>query len=140
VREKVLFICVHNSCRSQMAEGFLKEIFGQHYEAHSAGIRPTPLDPYAVRVMKEAGVDISRQRSKSLELYRNQRFDIAATVCDTSRESCPYFPMATVHIHRSFPDPTSLAVSEARSAEIYRIVRDSIRSWILEAFDRERRR
>ena len=88
----VLFLCTHNSARSQMAEAYLKKLYGDRYEAHSAGITPTQINPYVVKVMAEEGVDLSGARSKSIEEYLDRNFDLVVTVCDDARESCPVFP------------------------------------------------
>jgi arsenate reductase len=104
MKQKVLFICTNNSARSQIAEGFLNTLFKNNYEAYSAGTQQTSLNPYAVNVMKEVGIDISKHRSKSIEEFKNYRFDFVITVCDDAKESCPFFPGKKV-IHKSFKDP-----------------------------------
>jgi|GEM_PF-3402865 len=88
-REKVLFLCSHNSARSQMAEGLLKAMYGDRYDVYSAGIKATSVDPRAIKVMKEIGIDISGQRSKGMEEYSGILFDLVVTVCDKARETCP---------------------------------------------------
>jgi arsenate reductase len=132
-RLKVLFVCTGNSCRSQMAEGWARELKGNCVEPYSAGIAPHGLDPRAVKVMREAGVDISRQRSKHVRDLLEIEFDHVVTVCDHAREHCPVFPgQAPVH-HRGFDDPPTLAMT-ARTEEAalahYRRVRDEIREFI----------
>lgn len=112
-KKKVLFLCTHNSARSQMAEGLLQALFGKRYLAFSAGVSPAFVDPDAIRVMAEIGIDISRQRSKGLEEVRDIGFDMVITVCDSARESCPLFPDAGNRIHKSFEDPASFQ-GEAR--------------------------
>ncbi len=134
VRVKVLFLCTHNSARSQMAEGLLRALYGDRYEVYSAGTHPTEVHPYAVRVMAEIGVDISPHRSKSVEELRGMEFDCIVTVCDRARESCPFFPGARRYIHRSFDDPASFRGTEEEILREFRRVRDEIREWIVETF------
>jgi arsenate reductase len=129
---KVLFLCTGNSCRSQMAEGWARHLKGGVIEAYSAGIVKHGLNPLAVQVMAEAGVDISGQYSKTLDELPVKEFDWVVTLCDHARESCPYFPGQT--IHRAFPDPPTLALAAATQEEklaCYRRVRDEIREFIL---------
>ena len=92
MKQKVLFICTHNSARSQMAEGYLRARYGDRYEAFSAGTEPTPLNPYAIRVMQEVGIDISGHRSKQLKELYSQEMDFAVAICDNSNQTCPFFP------------------------------------------------
>ena len=91
MKKKVLFICTHNSARSQMAEGILRTLYGDRYEAYSAGTQPTKVNPYAIKVMSEIGIDISNHRSKSAEEFRGKEFDYVVTVCDNVKEACPFF-------------------------------------------------
>lgn len=129
----VLFLCTGNSCRSQMAEGWARALKGDQIEACSAGIETHGLNPRAVQVMAEAGVDISGHRSKTVAELSGREFDVVVTVCDHAHESCPLFPGTTRVIHRGFDDPPRLA-RDARTEEevlaIYRRVRDEIRSFI----------
>ena len=130
---KVLFLCTGNSCRSQMAEGWTRCLKGDGIEPYSAGIQPRGLDPRAVRVMAEAGVDISSQRSKGVEELKNIQFDYVVTVCDQVHESCPLFPGRTKVIHVGFDDPPRLAQdsrSEQEALGHYRRVRDEIRRFV----------
>lgn len=130
---KILFLCTGNSCRSQMAEGWTRRLQADRIEPYSAGVEARGLDPLAVRVMAEAGVDISGQRSKRLDEFEGVEFDYVVTVCDHARESCPLFPGRTTRVHRSFDDPPRLA-RQARSEEealaVYRRVRDEIRAFV----------
>jgi protein-tyrosine-phosphatase len=105
---RVLFLCTHNSARSQMAEGLLKHLGGERFEVFSAGNQPAEVHPDAVRAMAEAGIDISGQRSKSMAEFLGQRFDYVITVCDRVREVCPVFPDEPECIHWSFPDPAAV--------------------------------
>ena len=108
----VLFLCPGNSCRSQMAEGWTRELLGPGVTAFSAGVSPGRLDPRAVAVMAEAGVDISGQRSKSVSDLLDQRLDLVVTVCDHAHETCPVFPGRVKLVHESFDDPPRLASGE----------------------------
>jgi len=130
---KVLFLCTGNSCRSQMAEGWTRHLRGDVIEAYSAGIETHGLNPRAVQVMAEAGVDISHHRSKHVDELRDVEFDFVITVCDHAHESCPLFPGKAKVVHRGFDDPPRLA-REAKSEEEalahYRRVRDEIRAFV----------
>jgi arsenate reductase (thioredoxin) len=130
---KVLFLCTGNSCRSQMAEGFARALKSGQIEPYSAGVETHGLNPRAVQVMREAGVDISRNHSKHVDELKDIRFDYVITVCDHASEACPVFPGKTKVIHVGFDDPPRLA-RDARSEEEalshYRRVRDQIRDFI----------
>jgi arsenate reductase len=127
-KERVLILCTGNSARSQMAEGLLREVAGDRLEVFSAGTKPAGLNPNAVAALKELGIDISGQRSKSVEEFAGQQFDYVITVCDNARESCPIFPGTGKRIHRSFEDPASAPA--VQQSEKFRRVRDEIGSWI----------
>ncbi len=130
---KMLFLCTGNSCRSQMAEGWAKHLKGDTIEAYSAGIETHGLNPNAVRVMAEAGVDISNHQSKHLDEIKHIPFDWVITVCDNANESCPVFPGKVNRFHISFDDPPRLAKSaktEDEALDIYRRVRDDIRRFV----------
>lgn len=130
---KILFLCTGNACRSQMSEGWARHLKGQRIEAYSAGIAPHGVDPRAVKVMAEAGVDISTHTSKHLDELRDVPFDYVVTVCDNAAESCPVFPGSLRKVHRSFPDPPRLAraaSTEEEALDHYRRVRDEIRVFI----------
>lgn len=129
-RQRVLFLCTHNSARSQMAEGILRAIFGDRYDAYSAGVAPTAVDPDAIRAMADIGIDISCHRSKGIGDLSGTTFDLVVTVCDGAREACPVYPGAARQIHRSFEDPAVIGPSEAR-LEAFRRVRDEIGAWII---------
>jgi arsenate reductase len=132
-RRRVLFLCTGNSCRSQMAEGWARALRGGELEAFSAGIAAKGLDPRAVKVMAEAGVDISGQRSKTVADLEAREFDLVVTVCDAAAENCPVFPGRTRVIHRSFDDPPKLAAgarTEEEALAHYRRVRDELREFI----------
>jgi arsenate reductase (thioredoxin) len=130
---RVLFICVHNSARSQMAEAWLNHICGDLFEGHSAGLEPGTLNPLAVKVMGEAGIDISRQKTQAVfDVFKSgQLFAYVITVCDeTSAEKCPTFPGPATRVHWSIPDPTQAEGDEAEKLEQFRAVRDQIREKI----------
>ncbi len=130
---RVLFLCTGNSCRSQMAEGWARHLHGDVIDAYSAGLEPHGLNPLAVQVMREAGVDTSGQTSKHLDALKEIAFDYVVTVCDDAHEACPMFPGKTKIVHVGFDDPPRLA-KEAKSEEEalghYRRVRDEIRDFI----------
>ena len=133
-KPKVLFLCTGNSCRSQMAEGLCRHFLGDRVEAWSAGLERHGLNPNAVRVMSEIGIDISGHKSKTVDDLNGVRFDYVVTVCDHAHEACPYFPAKTKLMHQGFDDPPRLArhaASEEEALEIYRRVRDEIRDFIL---------
>jgi arsenate reductase (thioredoxin) len=127
---RVLFLCTHNSARSQMAEAFLRHLGGQRFEAVSAGTEATRVRPLAVRVMAEQGIDIAAHESKTLDRYLDQHFDKVITVCDQANESCPVFFGARERLHWSFPDPSSATGTEEEQLAVYRRVRDAIRARI----------
>jgi arsenate reductase len=127
---RVLFLCTHNSARSQMAEGLLRAMGGERFEAHSAGTEATAVRPLAIRAMAELGIDISGQSSKTLERYLNESFDAVITVCDQANEACPVFFGAKRRLHWSFPDPSQAQGSVAEQMAVYVLVRDAIRARI----------
>ena len=130
---RILFLCTGNSCRSQMAEGWARHLRGDAIEPYSAGIEPHGLNPHAVRVMAEAGVDIAGQRSRHVDELRDVPLDYVVTVCDHAHESCPLFPGRTKVIHVGFDDPPRLArdaKTEEEALGHYRRVRDEIRAFI----------
>ena len=130
---KVLFLCTGNSCRSQMAEGWTRHLKGDVIEAYSAGIETHGLNPNAVQVMGEAGVDITGHKSQHAAEFKDVEFDYVVTVCGHADENCPVFPGATKIIHVGFEDPPKLAAeakSEHDALDCYRRVRDEIRSFV----------
>lgn len=131
--KRILFLCTGNSCRSQMAEGWVRHIYGDTMDVCSAGTAPHGLDPRAVRVMAEAGVDISAQTSKHVDEYLDKPFDLVVTVCDSARESCPVFPGGATTVNHSFDDPPFLAreaKDDEEALEHYRRVRDEIKEMV----------
>jgi arsenate reductase len=136
---KVLFLCTGNACRSQMAEGWARQLHGDRLEPYSAGTLPGQVDPRAVRVMDEAGVDISTHRSKHVDDLEGTAFDWVVTVCDRANESCPVIPGAERRMHVGFEDPPRLAdgaSTEEAALDHYRRVRDEIRSFVQELPER----
>ncbi|MBI4881418.1 MAG: arsenate reductase ArsC [Planctomycetes bacterium] len=132
-RVTILFLCTGNSCRSQMAEGFARTLKARVLEAHSAGVLKKGLDPRAVAVMREAGVDISGQRSKTIDELDRRDFDHVVTLCDNARDACPVFPGRARVRHAGFEDPPALAAEAASEEEAlshYRRVRDQIRAFV----------
>lgn len=130
---KVLFLCTGNSCRSQMAEGWARALWGGRIEAYSAGIETHGLNPYAAAVMAEAGVDISGQRSKHVDEFKDVAFDMVVTVCGHAHEHCPMFPGRTRVMHVGFDDPPRLAQqasTEEEKLNCYRRVRDEIKRFV----------
>ena len=123
-------MCTHNSARSQMAEGLLRHLAGDRFEAHSAGTEATHVSPLAVRAMDEAGVHITGQKSKTLGHYLREPFDYVITVCGDANEACPYFPGARNRLHWSFEDPSRVEGSDEERLAVFRAVRDRIRERI----------
>ena len=122
----MLFLCTHNSARSQMAEGFLRHLAGERFEVASAGTEARGVHPLAVRAMAEAGVDISGQSSKALDRFFADRWDYVVTVCDSAHETCPVFPRAVTRLHWSFDDPSRARGSDDERLAVFRRVRDEI--------------
>jgi len=132
-RLRILFLCTGNTCRSQMAEGLTNFLRGDEYEAASAGVKPGKIDPRAVKVMAEMGIDISGQSSKDVSELMDQEWDIVVTLCGQARESCPLFPGKAKRVHMGFEDPPHLAAdaqSEEEALVHYRRIRDEIRAMV----------
>lgn len=130
---KILFLCTGNSCRSQMAEGWARALKGDVVEAYSAGIETHGLNPYAVKVMAEAGVDITSQKSECIHDLMDLELDVVVTVCGHAHETCPVFPGTTRVVHVGFEDPPKLAADETTEEgklQHYRRVRDEIKAFI----------
>jgi arsenate reductase len=128
--QRVLFLCTHNSARSQMAEGLLRTLGGDRFEACSAGTEATFVRPLAIRAMAEIGIDISGQDSKMLDRYLHEPFGVVITVCDQANETCPVFIGARRRLHWSFPDPSQASGTEDEQLAAYRQVRDALRARI----------
>ncbi len=132
-KQMVLFICTHNSCRSQMAEGLLNHLCSNKYQAFSAGVVKSTVHQLAIKVMEEIGIDISSHYSKSVDEFREIKFDTVVTVCDNAKETCPFYPGKQV-IHKGFTDPASVQGSFQEQIQAFRCVRDEIKEWILKEF------
>lgn len=133
-KKRVLFVCTHNSARSQMAEGILKSLYGERYEVFSAGTEPTNVNPFAIEVMREIGIDISNHRAKNIKEFLSERFDFVVTVCDHAKESCPFFPGGKKYMHKSFEDPSQFKGNREETLNFFRKVRDEIKDWIEKTF------
>ena len=131
---KVLFVCTHNSARSQIAEGLLNSLYGTKYQAFSAGTEPSAVNPFAIQVMSKIGIDISKNRSKSINEFMEQKFDYVIPVCDHANETCLFFPGGMKRLHRSFEDPSSFKGNEADTLSVFRRIRDKIKEWIAKEF------
>jgi arsenate reductase len=130
--KRVLVLCTGNSARSQMAEGLLRELGGGRFEVHSAGTRPGGVRPEAIEAMREVGIDIGGQRSKSVEEFAGQQFDAVLTVCDNARDNCPAFPGRTERVHWGFEDPAAAVGDWDARLSVFRRVRDEIEARLRE--------
>jgi arsenate reductase (thioredoxin) len=131
--KKILFLCTGNSCRSQMAEAWTRHLRGEEFESCSAGVEPRGVDPKAVKVMAEVGIDISEQQSKAVDTLVDLEFDYVITLCNHAQETCPFFPAKTKLLHVGFDDPPKLSQSaqdEEQALQHYRRVRDEIRAFV----------
>ena len=135
-KKRVLFICTHNSARSQMAEGLLRTMYGDEYDVYSAGTQPSNVNPHAAGVMSEIGIDISSHRSKTVDELHDMEFDYVVTVCDHAKETCPFFSGGKKYLHQSFEDPSRFRGTEEEILNGFRQVREDIKSWIQETFSR----
>ena len=129
-KKRVLILCTGNSARSQMAEGLLRHDAGDRFEVSSAGTKPSQVRAEAIAAMGELGIDISGQRSKSVDEFTGLQFDYVLTVCDNAKESCPLFPGTTAMIHHNFEDPAAFHGSEQERLALFRRVRDEIREYL----------
>jgi arsenate reductase (thioredoxin) len=133
-KKRILFICVHNSARSQMAEGLINSLHGDRFQAFSGGTMPTAVHPSAIKVMAETGIDISAHRSKSIDEFMDKPFDYIVMVCDESQSDCPFFPGGKEYIPHAFADPATCRGTDEEILACFRRSRDDIRAWIEEAF------
>lgn len=129
MKKKVLILCTGNSCRSQMAEGYIRDFAKNNTEVYSAGIEAHGVNPKAIQTMAEDGIDISKHSSNNVDEYKQIHFDYVLTVCDNAKERCPYFPSAAIKLHQNFPDPTKYIGSEAEINEAFRMTRSLIKSF-----------
>lgn len=127
--KKILVLCTGNSCRSQIAEAYLRKFANGKAEIYSAGVETHGVNPRAIAVMKEDGIDISGHTSNNVEEYRDIDFDIVITVCDNARERCPFFPGKAKKFHHNFPDPARATGSEEEIMREFREVRDQVKNW-----------
>jgi arsenate reductase len=137
---RVLFLCTENACRSQMAEGLVNHDLAGKVKAFSAGVAPREVNARAIRAMAELGIDISRQRSKSVTEFEGQQFDLVITVCDSAREQCPVFPGAARMLHVGFPDPGRAPGTEEEKMAVFRRVRDDMRQQLVPRLEEEVKR
>ena len=133
-KKKILILCTGNSARSQMAEGLLKHICQNEFEIFSAGTKPSIVRPEAIKILAEIGIDISKNRSKSVDEFTNQEIEYVLTVCDSAKENCPYFPAQTKLIHRSFGDPAEVQGDEEIRLAAFRRARDEIQKYLSDDF------
>ncbi|MGA2149452.1 MAG: arsenate reductase ArsC [Bryobacteraceae bacterium] len=134
-KQKILIVCTGNSARSQMAEGLLRHEGGDRFEVFSAGTKPSSVRPEAIAVMNEIGIDISDQRSKSVDEFIGQSLDVVITVCDNAKESCPVFPGTTKRLHWPFEDPAAVEGSGEVRKAAFRRIRDQIHGRIMVFLD-----
>ena len=137
MKKKVLFLCSGNSCRSQIAEGMLRQFYGDQYEVYSAGINPREIDQNAIEVMKEIGIDISHQFSKSVDQFLNQEFDIVITLCDRVEKACPTFSKKSERLFWDIIDPAEGLEHQAELLEFFREIRDTIHNKVKEYFSKD---
>jgi len=130
--KNILIVCTGNSCRSQMAEGYLRYFAKDKAAIYSAGIETQGVNPKAIEIMKEDGIDISGHTSNNIDEYRNVNFDFIITVCDNARERCPYFPSTAIKFHRDFPDPSNIKNTDAEIMAGFRRTRALIKAYCLE--------
>ncbi|MDO8869419.1 MAG: arsenate reductase ArsC [Methanobacteriaceae archaeon] len=134
-KKKVIFICKNNSGRSQLAEALLKNTYSNHYEVYSAGSEPLEINPLTIEVLREIGIDISQNKSKSLEKFQGHEFDYVVSLCDEG--ACPVFIGGKSHIHQGFPDPREFKGDDNTQLNSLRNLRDNIQEWIKKEFSRE---
>jgi arsenate reductase len=130
--KKILVLCTGNSCRSQIAEGYLKNFAGDKAEVYSAGVETHGVNPRAIQIMKEDGIDISKHTSNNVKEYRDIDFDFVITVCDNAKEKCPYFPANAKKFHYNFPDPAKATGTEEEIMQQFRDVRNMIKNYSLD--------
>ena len=128
--ETVLFVCTHNSSRSQMAEGLLRDRYGDQYEVRSAGTEPGGVNPFAIEVMDEVGIDLSGHTSDPVDAYVDTPHDIVVTVCDDAAERCPFVSARKQNLHRGFDDPSAVMGTDEEKRAAFRRVRDELDDWI----------
>ena len=133
-KQRILFLCTHNSGRSQLAEALLRQLHGEKYEVYSAGIIPTKVDPYVIKALTEQGIDVSKLHSKHVNEYFNMSFDCVITLCDNVKETCPFIPGAKNYLHKGFEDPSKFTGTEDEMIEKVRKLRNEIQAWLKKMF------
>ncbi|MEJ2243327.1 MAG: arsenate reductase ArsC [Candidatus Bathyarchaeota archaeon] len=131
--KEILFICTHNSARSQIAEALTNAYLSNTYKAYSAGTTTTKVNPYVAKALNEIGIDTSKLRSKSINEFKGKKFDMVITVCDGAKEACPFFPGKKV-MHKSFTDPSKFTGTEEQIMQQVRQARDEIKEWVTKTF------
>ena len=134
MKKHILFLCTHNSCRSQMAEALANHFLGNHCQAFSAGTEATRVNPLAAQVLTELGIDITPLRSKTMDEFSGKSFDYVITLCGDANEKCPLFFGGVERLHHGFEDPSRLKGSEEEVLPEFRRVRDEIKNWVIEYF------
>ncbi len=134
MKKTILFLCTHNSARSQIAEGLINKFFSENYTAYSAGTEPGKVNPFAIEAMKEIGADISSHNSKSVDEFNGVNFNYVVTVCDGAKESCPTFPNADELIHKSFKDPSAYKGTDDDKLKCFRNTTKEIKTWLTSYF------
>ena len=134
MKKRILFVCSHNSARSQMAEAWLRSLAGDRFEVYSAGTEPRGVHPLAIEAMREMGIDLGAHWSKHIDEYRDRPMHVVVTVCDAAREACPYVPALEQQLHQDFEDPSAATGSDAVRLSTFRRVRDEIRAWVESTF------
>jgi len=134
-KKSIIFLCSYNSVRSQMAEGLMRHLFGDQYNVYSAGVACGGVSEYAVRVMKDIGIDISHQRSKTLHEFKGRHFDVVVTLCDHGKEACvSCLPKGDLVLHHNFPAPNEIGLPKEEIMKEFSEVRDLIRTWLMHQF------
>ena len=129
-KQRVLFMCIHNAARSQMAEGLFRHFYGDSFDAYSAGSEPKRVHPLAIKCMDEIGIDISNHRSKSLKEFEDHEFDYVITVCGNSYNACPFFLGGKKYFKQAFEDPSSIEGTEEEKFELFKRIRDELKFWL----------
>jgi arsenate reductase len=137
LKKTILFICVHNSARSQMAEGLVNAFYADRFEAVSGGTKATRVYPAAIKAMAEIGIDISGHRSKSIDEFEGRRFDYVVMVCDEKQDACPFFPGGKEYLHHAFEDPAACTGTEEEILACFQKSRNEIQAWIEETLIKE---
>jgi len=135
MKKTVLFICTHNSARSQIAEALTNYFWKEKWQAFSAGTQPGQVNPYAIKVMQEMGIDMSSAASKNAKEFIGKKIDLVVTVCDSAKENCPFFPGAKDYVHKSFSDPSQANGTEEEITAVFQKTRDDIYSWLKEKLE-----